>query len=229
MQQRIQKPTHSYSTHSWLETRHCKWVSLFFFFSTSRPINFPTTTFHTQYNDSLTQVKNTSIHSSVNHYTYIWVWLYLIIYLFIIIGEAERIRCCKGRVFAADEEPDVYRLWMPDEDCPGLAMARAFGDFCLKDYGLISIPDVSYRRLTSSDEFVVLATDGVSHKILKGWYKISIWSWLLINKINTIFFFLLSKYSKLRCQKNLFDTPSMQKQFTTVINEKSYGLCHLKR
>ena len=50
---------------------------------------------------------------------------------------------------------------MPDEDCPGLAMARAFGDFCLKDYGLISTPEVFYRRLTDKDEFVVLATDGV--------------------------------------------------------------------
>lgn len=59
------------------------------------------------------------------------------------------------------EEPEVFRIWMPDEDCPGLAMARAFGDFCLKDYGLIAIPEVSYRRLTSDDEFVVLATDGV--------------------------------------------------------------------
>lgn len=50
---------------------------------------------------------------------------------------------------------------MPDEDCPGLAMARAFGDFCLKDYGLISTPQVTYRKLTDRDEFVVLATDGV--------------------------------------------------------------------
>lgn len=40
-------------------------------------------------------------------------------------------------------------------------MARAFGDFCLKDFGLISVPDISYRRLTEKDEFVVLATDGV--------------------------------------------------------------------
>ncbi|KAL5550711.1 hypothetical protein UlMin_000887 [Ulmus minor] len=76
-------------------------------------------------------------------------------------SEADRIQHCNGRVFAADEEPDVFRIWMPDEDCPGLAMARAFGDFCLKDYGLISIPDVSYRKLTPNDEFVVLATDGV--------------------------------------------------------------------
>lgn len=76
-------------------------------------------------------------------------------------SEASRIINCEGRVFAAEEEPDVYRIWMPDDDCPGLAMSRAFGDFCLKDYGLISAPDVFYRRLTKQDEFVVLATDGV--------------------------------------------------------------------
>ncbi|KAK9159211.1 hypothetical protein Scep_005785 [Stephania cephalantha] len=68
---------------------------------------------------------------------------------------------CNGRVFAMEEEPDVYRLWLPDENSPGLAMARAFGDFCLKDFGLIPIPQVSYRKLSKDDEFVVLATDGV--------------------------------------------------------------------
>lgn len=77
-------------------------------------------------------------------------------------GEAERIQSCKGRVFALEEEPNVHRLWLPNEDSPGLAMARAFGDFCLKDYGLISTPQVSYRKLSEKDEFVVLATDGVS-------------------------------------------------------------------
>ncbi|KAL8517158.1 hypothetical protein ACS0TY_015393 [Phlomoides rotata] len=76
-------------------------------------------------------------------------------------GEAQRIRSRQGRILAMDEEPNVYRIWMPDEDCPGLAMARAFGDFCLKDYGLISTPQVSYRQLTDKDEFVVLATDGI--------------------------------------------------------------------
>lgn len=42
-------------------------------------------------------------------------------------------------------------------------MARAFGDFCLKDFGLISVPEISYRRLTEKDKFIVLATDGVEH------------------------------------------------------------------
>lgn len=76
-------------------------------------------------------------------------------------AEEERIRKCKGRVFALQDEPEVARVWLPNNDSPGLAMARAFGDFCLKDYGLISVPDVSYRRLTEKDEFIVLATDGI--------------------------------------------------------------------
>ncbi|XP_009800840.1 probable protein phosphatase 2C 65 [Nicotiana sylvestris] len=76
-------------------------------------------------------------------------------------AEYERIRSCEGRVMAMEEEPSVYRVWMPDQDCPGLAMARAFGDFCLKDFGLISVPEVYYRKLTEKDEFIVLASDGL--------------------------------------------------------------------
>ncbi|CAH2055271.1 unnamed protein product [Thlaspi arvense] len=76
-------------------------------------------------------------------------------------AEAERIKKCRGRVFALRDEPEVCRVWLPNCDSPGLAMARAFGDFCLKDFGLISVPDVSFRRLTEKDEFIVLATDGI--------------------------------------------------------------------
>lgn len=76
-------------------------------------------------------------------------------------SEKERIKRCKGRVFALRDEPEVARVWLPNNDSPGLAMARAFGDFCLKDFGLISVPEVSYRHLTERDEFIVLATDGV--------------------------------------------------------------------
>ncbi|CAN4075687.1 unnamed protein product [Withania somnifera] len=76
-------------------------------------------------------------------------------------AEAERIRKSRGRVFALRDEPEVARVWLPNSDSPGLAMARAFGDFCLKDFGLISVPEISYRRLTEKDEFIVLATDGI--------------------------------------------------------------------
>ncbi|WOH07957.1 hypothetical protein DCAR_0727392 [Daucus carota subsp. sativus] len=75
--------------------------------------------------------------------------------------EAKRIQGCKGRVFARPDEPEVLRVWLPNNDFPGLAMSRALGDFCLKTFGLISVPEMFYRRLTRKDEFVVLATDGV--------------------------------------------------------------------
>ena len=78
-------------------------------------------------------------------------------------GEAARIRKRSGRVFSLPNEPDVTRVWLPKYNSPGLAMARAFGDFCLKNYGVISVPDVSYHRITEKDEFIVLATDGVSN------------------------------------------------------------------
>lgn len=85
----------------------------------------------------------------------------MILKVFLFAEEAARIQQCKGRVFALQDEPEVSRVWLPNSDSPGLAMARAFGDFCLKDFGLISVPDVYYRRLTEKDEFIILATDGV--------------------------------------------------------------------
>ncbi|KAA8523474.1 hypothetical protein F0562_009897 [Nyssa sinensis] len=82
------------------------------------------------------------------------------------VGEAARIQKCKGRVFALQDEPEVARVWLPNSDSPGLAMARAFGDFCLKDFGLISVPDVYYHRLTERDEFVVLASDWAARALV---------------------------------------------------------------
>ncbi|KAF8392646.1 hypothetical protein HHK36_022995 [Tetracentron sinense] len=75
--------------------------------------------------------------------------------------EAERIMQCKGRVFCLHDEPGVHRVWLPDGETPGLAMSRAFGDYCIKDFGLISVPEVTQRNITSRDQFVVMATDGV--------------------------------------------------------------------
>ncbi|XP_022714714.1 probable protein phosphatase 2C 18 isoform X2 [Durio zibethinus] len=71
--------------------------------------------------------------------------------------EAARIQQCKGRVFALQDEPEVARVWLPNNDSPGLAMARAFGDFCLKDFGLISAPDVFYHRLSEREVWDVLS------------------------------------------------------------------------
>lgn len=75
--------------------------------------------------------------------------------------EAERIKESKGRVVCLEDEPGVYRVWSPNLGSPGLAISRAFGDYCTKQYGLISVPDVSHRIITTADQFLILATDGV--------------------------------------------------------------------
>ncbi|CAN1281304.1 Probable protein phosphatase 2C 34 [Linum perenne] len=75
--------------------------------------------------------------------------------------EAERIKNSKGRIFCLPDEPGVYRIWRPSGKTPGLALSRAFGDYCIKEFGLISTPEVTQLRITESDQFVILATDGV--------------------------------------------------------------------
>lgn len=76
-------------------------------------------------------------------------------------GEAERIRKRNGRVLALEAEPHILRVWLPHENRPGLAMSRAFGDFVLKSYGVIATPEVSTHQITSRDQFLLLASDGV--------------------------------------------------------------------
>ncbi|KAH7365695.1 hypothetical protein KP509_18G041000 [Ceratopteris richardii] len=75
--------------------------------------------------------------------------------------EADRILRCKGRVLALRKDPFVKRVWLPHDNSPGLAMARAFGDYVLKEYGVISTPEVTHRHISKNDKFVVIATDGV--------------------------------------------------------------------
>jgi hypothetical protein len=45
---------------------------------------------------------------------------------------------------------------------PGVAGARHVARVCVKDCGVISVPEVTQRRITSGDQSVILATDGVA-------------------------------------------------------------------
>ncbi|KAK1578917.1 hypothetical protein Q3G72_034166 [Acer saccharum] len=78
-----------------------------------------------------------------------------------LLEEAEQIKQSKGLVFCLHGEPGVYRVWMPNGEMPGLAISRAFGDYCVKDCGLIYVPHVTQRSITGRDQFVILASDGV--------------------------------------------------------------------
>ncbi|KAE8686505.1 Photosystem II family protein [Hibiscus syriacus] len=73
--------------------------------------------------------------------------------------EAERIKKCKvGSLHCKMnlKYPEYgFHLMMP-----WASNGSSFQGFCLKEYGVISIPEFSHRLLTERDQFIVLASDG---------------------------------------------------------------------
>ena len=63
-------------------------------------------------------------------------------------------------------EPDVARVWFPHENAPGLAMSRSLGDAMVKRYGVSAEPQIVHKEICCDDEYVVLASDGVSPSTL---------------------------------------------------------------
>lgn len=60
-----------------------------------------------------------------------------------------------------DGEEGPIRVWMRDDDVPGLAMSRAVCDLIGKRCGVSSEVEVSYHTLTTNDAFIVIASDGL--------------------------------------------------------------------
>jgi serine/threonine protein phosphatase PrpC len=53
------------------------------------------------------------------------------------------------------------RVWHLKEDIPGLAMTRSFGDQSAAAVGVINTPEILEMNLLASDQFIILASDGV--------------------------------------------------------------------
>ena len=53
------------------------------------------------------------------------------------------------------------RVWLKNEDIPGLAMSRSFGDAMACRVGVNAIPEIKEFTLTPEDKIIVLASDGV--------------------------------------------------------------------
>jgi len=53
------------------------------------------------------------------------------------------------------------RVWLKNEDIPGLAMTRSFGDAMAARVGVNAIPEIKTFDLTLEDRIIVLASDGV--------------------------------------------------------------------
>ena len=78
--------------------------------------------------------------------------------------EKERIEKAGGRVFAMEYD-DGYdgpaRVWLKDQDIPGLAMSRSLCDTVAHSVGVVSTPEMIERTLTEEDRVIVLGSDGL--------------------------------------------------------------------
>lgn len=80
-------------------------------------------------------------------------------------SEKERIENCGGRVEPFVEENGEFvgpdRVWLKDEQLPGLAMSRSIGDLVAAQVGVSFEPEILVHELESEDKFLVLASDGI--------------------------------------------------------------------
>jgi serine/threonine protein phosphatase PrpC len=80
-------------------------------------------------------------------------------------GEQQRIVMAGGRVEPYKDlngKPlGPYRVWMKNENIPGLAMSRSLGDRVAHSVGVISSADVLHHYIGPNDLFMILASDGL--------------------------------------------------------------------
>lgn len=78
--------------------------------------------------------------------------------------EKERIEKAGGRVFNMEYE-DGYdgpaRVWLADQNIPGLAMSRSLCDTVAHTVGVISMPEITERKLTDDERAIVIGSDGL--------------------------------------------------------------------
>jgi len=78
--------------------------------------------------------------------------------------ESARISAAGGKIKTQTYEDGytMHRLYIGQENYPGLAMSRSLGDVCVKDYGVIPTPEVTCREVDLSKRpFLILSSDGI--------------------------------------------------------------------
>ena len=70
-------------------------------------------------------------------------------------GKVEPYKDCYGNFAGPD------RVWKKEDDVPGLAMSRSFGDEIGHEVGVIVNPEINEYEFVNEDKFIVLASDGI--------------------------------------------------------------------
>ena len=79
--------------------------------------------------------------------------------------EEQRILENNGRIQPFTDEDGEFvgpkRVWIQEDDVPGLAMTRSFGDRVAATVGVISAPEIKEMELCEDDKFMIIASDGI--------------------------------------------------------------------
>ena len=80
------------------------------------------------------------------------------------LDERQRILDNEGRIQPFLEDGEFVgpeRVWIKEEEIPGLAMTRSFGDRVAATVGVISEPEIKEFELDENDKFMIIASDGI--------------------------------------------------------------------
>ena len=98
-------------------------------------------------------------------------------------SEKKRILSCNGRIEPCKDEDGEFvgpaRVWLKDQNIPGLAMSRSFGDETAHLVGVISEPEIMEYYFVHEDKFLIIASDGIWEfissdecvNVVKNYYK----------------------------------------------------------
>jgi serine/threonine protein phosphatase PrpC len=78
--------------------------------------------------------------------------------------EAKRIIENDGRIQPFTEDGEFVgpeRVWIKEEEVPGLAMTRSFGDRVAATVGVMSEPEIKEFTYEEGDKFMIIASDGI--------------------------------------------------------------------
>ena len=78
--------------------------------------------------------------------------------------EAQRIIENDGRIQPFTEDGEFVgpeRVWIKEEEVPGLAMTRSFGDRVAATVGVMSEPEIKEFTFDEGDKFMIIASDGI--------------------------------------------------------------------
>ena len=78
--------------------------------------------------------------------------------------EAQRIYENDGRIQPFTEDGEFVgpqRVWIKEEEVPGLAMTRSFGDRVAATVGVMSEPEIKEFDFCEEDKFMIIASDGI--------------------------------------------------------------------